>query len=720
MRALHFLFKPRETGQAMIFVAVLAAVIMGVAGLAVEGSRLLVEHRQIQNTADLAALVGAQSAGCPSTTTSCINDAITDACLAAQKNGYGGGVDTSKTPYDCLSTSDTTVHAYMPPQTCSPYNVDYGNGKKASNNCVSSGAGSFYNYIEVTISRNIGVLPIFRVGVTPTAHAVAMRGSQSPRDFALVVLDNSISKELNFGGSAGSKAAGTCGICIIGSVMSNATNVNSIYAGGNGTEYTCGGQWYTASSSETSVSGNTSNVGSYTVGSAFFSPPGCTGTADSPTAWNYAQNPIADPYDGVGIPGAGGYQNCTPCGALGHYYHWTKSTGRSGGTWDDGTQGAGYPKSNSGTDSYEYFPGYYPNGITINGGYNYFNPGYYNIGTGGIKDNGGTACVFGAPICEAFPTVGTYTNQLIPGQSQTCFSASMQTGVSNSVDPRTWYYYCSSWGTWDTSPPNGTNGLSSGIPAALKTAVPHFTIGTSPTTTPLNGVSFYSTSGIGSSTVQTGGKVDIEGSAVMSLAFPNPCPGTTSAVVSNSVPFQTTMGSGDSGSTGESYSYSASSIAGALSSSPAGNLYPSADLTVSGENTCRSLLNSGNSQGRIPDVWPGESPGNGQLIQFLFFLRDKTASITLAGGGTQIWWGIIYNPGDWKTNGGCGALQSGCQISMSGSAGTGGSTDIPMVVGQVIGDGINFTGSSTIEIFYRPCDPRTSSCQQGPGSSLVQ
>lgn len=692
------------------------SVITGIAGMAVEGGRIIVEYRQMQNSADVAALVGAQNAGCLSTDTSCQDTAITSACNNLQSNGYGAGVNTATTPYDCKSTSDTTVHAYIPPQTCSPYNLNYGNGKTPSSNCSGTSL-SIYSYVEVTVSRNLGTVPIFRVSVTPFARAVARRGSQSPRDFALVTLDYDISNALGFSGSAGNKAAGTCGVCIVGSIMSNSTASSSINASGSGVDFACGGQWYTASTSESSPP--SANMGSYTVGSAFFSPPGCTGTADGVTAWNYGQNPIADPYGNDGIPGASGWANCIPCASSGHYYHWKTSNGRGGGSWDD--NGVGTPKNATGQDSYEYFPGSYPSGITINGGNNYFNPGAYNVGTGGFKVNGGNVCVFGAPICETF--TGGYSGGKIPGQTQTCGSANMSTG-STYVAPATWYYYCSSWGTWDTKPPGYA--VPGSTAATLAGETPHFTIGTTPTTTALNGVSFYSTTGSGASlTTTTGGSVDVEGNAVMSLAFPDPCPGTGTAAV-GSIPFQSTMGSGYSGSTSGTYSYPSASEATALQTSPAGNLYPSADLTFAGETTCRSTLNSGDSSGRIPDVWPGESSANGQLLQFLFFLRDKSAIIKLAGGGTQIWWGIIYNPGNYP-HGGCGANTSGsngCEISLTGSSGSGGSgqtqTDIPMVVGQVIGDGVSVGGSSTLEIFYRPCDPRTSSCEQGPGSTLVQ
>jgi hypothetical protein len=228
----------------------------------------------------------------------------------------------------------------------------------------------------------------------------------------------------------------------------------------------------------------------------------------------------------------------------------------------------------------------------------------------------------------------------------------------------------------------------------------------------LNGITFYTS---GSSSVK------ISGNAGMSLAFPDPCPGTqTTTPVANSVPFQSTVGQGDSGNTQAQYSYNSTmesvpyQEAGSTQTSPAGRVYPSADLTVNGEQTCRSAWS-----GTIPEVWPSETltvqPG-GQLQHFLVWMRDATASISLAGGGTQIWWGILYNPGDYSTV--CGGSTSGCQISLTG--GSGGTGGPPFLLGQIVGDGVSLGGSATLEVFYRPCDPSSNNCQAGPGTSLVQ
>lgn len=692
------LFGAAESGQAMILVAVLAAALMGTVGVAIEGGRMLVENRRMQNAADMAALVGAQSAGCESTDSTCINLAKQAACNYAQSNGYGGGWNGST---GCTASGGVTVTVDIPPATCSPYNLDYGSGKMPTA-CSGTGATQ-YNYVEVEISNNLGTIPIFNVSVTPYVHAVARRGTRSPRDYAIAVLDPTLAKALTLSGSGSSG----CGVCVVGSIISDSSASTSINTGGTSPDNSCGGGWDTASSSETTAP---SNLHSYTTGGALFSPPGCTGTQDGTVSWSPGQTRIPDPYGSVNPPPTSGtWANCSECGSSGHYYHWDCRNARStSGTWDD--NGAGNPKAANNNDCYEMFPGQYPGGITATAGNIYLNPGVYNLGTGGLKiSSTANICVFGAPICDEF-------SGNIPGYSVTCGSASMDSSKSSYVPPGTWYYYCSSWGSYDTNPPNGTNGAATGLPTTVSSS-PKFTNNTTPTTTPLNGVTFYTYSG---GTYQTGGAVKITGSGVESLAFPDPCPGTGTAT-GTSVPFQSTIGVGDSGASSAQYSYPATSVAySSITKSVAGSTYPSADLTVNGESTCRALLNSGSTSGSIPDVWPGEfqPTTTGQLLQFLFFMRDKTASIALSGSGTQLFWGIVYNPGDYATAGGCGSSTSGCQISLAGSSG--GSGDLPMILGQIIGDGVSIGGSSTIEVFYRPCNDRTQACQLGPGSTLVQ
>jgi Flp pilus assembly protein TadG len=75
----------REDGQAIIFVALAIGAILTVLGLVVDGSRLFVNHRQMQTAADAAALAGAWDV--------VHNDGASiqpDVNWYAAKNGYTG------------------------------------------------------------------------------------------------------------------------------------------------------------------------------------------------------------------------------------------------------------------------------------------------------------------------------------------------------------------------------------------------------------------------------------------------------------------------------------------------------------------------------------------------------------------------------------------------------------------------------------------------------
>ena len=116
-----------ESGQAMIFFAILASTMMLTLGLAVERGRMFVTFRQMQSAADMAALVGAQSL--PSA-----SQASADALQYAQENGF--------------SSSQTTV--CIPPKVISPYSViNY----TASGNAPCSNQND--HYIEVQITDNL-------------------------------------------------------------------------------------------------------------------------------------------------------------------------------------------------------------------------------------------------------------------------------------------------------------------------------------------------------------------------------------------------------------------------------------------------------------------------------------------------------------------------------------------------------------------------------------
>jgi hypothetical protein len=162
------------------------------------------------------------------------------------------------------------------------------------------------------------------------------------------------------------------------------------------------------------------------------------------------------------------------------------------------------------------------------------------------------------------------------------------------------------------------------------------------------------------------------------------------------------------------YTYPTSSLAygDGVTASPAGQVYPNADLTLAGElqplGACQSA----------PNVWQGEFDNANTVMQHLLFLiweRNPNATITLAGGSGQNWWGIIYNPG----NGAPTPCSNPNQCSVTLTGNSGGFDGPPMLAGQVIADNVSISGAATVEVFYRPC-PTTSTCDTGPGTGLVE
>jgi hypothetical protein len=218
------------------------------------------------------------------------------------------------------------------------------------------------------------------------------------------------------------------------------------------------------------------------------------------------------------------------------------------------------------------------------------------------------------------------------------------------------------------------------------------------------------------------------GSSKMFLAFPNYCPGKSTSAGGDSMPFPQVWGTGlTSGDPNGQYDYKNNNSLPYIDSkstadlkSPAGQLYPSVDLTISGE--CSPAYN----------VWPGEfgptlTDVNGnpksepsQHLHFLVFARSSTTTINFGGTGDQEWWGILYNPGSpplpTAGNAGCG---TSCQITLAGNLSSTTPTGPPMLIGQMIADNIKFTGNATAMVFYRPCT-LSGSCGTGPGSKLVQ
>jgi Flp pilus assembly protein TadG len=704
----------------MIFFAVVAATLMMMMGIAVEGGRLMVEYRHMQAAADMAALVGAEDL--PYQT----SQAVTDACAYMANNGY----DNCSTS----STSASTTTVCVPPSSLTPYNfIQY---NPASTPCSTTATTS--KYIEVQVSEPLRV-PIFNISFSMYTHAIARNGAYQPRDYAIAVLDPHECRALSMSGSNS--------LLAVGPVISNSdattgqncsnTTPNSIYAQGGNTgtyDVACDGDWETAADEAYSTSSNidgqlrtlkaVESNGQMTTGVPSYSPIGCWNAPpyDTTTDFNALTAPISDPYGGSCPPAAsstsgcqsslsGVFPKCKACqDSPANYYVWT-GTARWSGTWKTASSGV----TISGC-CYELFPGEYKGGITFqNGGVAYLNPGVYTVDSG-ISVNGGnggapTMCVFGAPACDVLNGYGT--NQL--GGSQcasyafTSASPPDPTNTSYQTNANRWYYYCSPFGTWDTDTclGSGSKTCTTSVRPADTLTAPTFSDGV----TPLNGVTFYMVNGTSNNGgfQGTGGNFDV--------AAPDPCPGnstgTTGSVTFNSgtvPPLSSGWSSTTSGYTYPTGSSDPQTLSG-VSTASARQVYPDVDLSIKEDSVCDTYFG-----GTQPTMWQNEFANNaGQHLHFIFFSRDGNSPISLEGNGGQYWRGIVYNPTAYSGNG----QNSGNSYIVNLSGTSGGGTGPPLLTGQVIADDFQMNGNATVEVFFRPCTP-TQQCSSAPKIQLVE
>jgi len=433
LKFLRWLCSGRESGQALIFVAVCAPVMIMFMGLALEGGRAFVEFRRMQSAADMAALVGAENL--PNHWAA----AVTDAC------GYAGqnmGIGSAATPCGAVGTTGVTLTACVPPAINSPYPgfIRYG---RANSSCSTPQGQSFY--VDVQIQRNLSV-PIFNQTFTISAHAVARNGGPSPKDFAIAVLNHTMPRAMDLSGSRGGP------LVVVGPIIANSTAADSIYTGGSSLPVACDGGWFTSANETYPPGGWGGNLRSVTGGNPIFAPPDCedslgaVGNYDTQTAFFPQTPPIADPYGTSNTP-AMTSGNCAACqDSPAKIYMWTDAAHRDSGTWTDAST------ANLKNGNFELFPGTYPNGILADTGANlYLNPGVYTITSGGFDTkNGSTMCIYGAPACDSLSTIPGYPNANC--QTATFLQSDPATGaaLTQYVPSSTWYYYCSPWGKYDT------------------------------------------------------------------------------------------------------------------------------------------------------------------------------------------------------------------------------------------------------------------------------
>lgn len=693
-----------DDAQAMIFFAVVSGVIALTMGLAIEGGRVFVEYRRLQSAADMAAIVGAQKLPCGLTDTACMTAAETLACQTAASNGFS----------NC--NNDTGPGAFVPPVTCSPYDfLDYGNDNGdptyGNPNCKAGSGVSFYDYIEVQLSDDLGVVPIFDVPVTLSAHAVARHGVPSPKDYAVAQLDQV--------SSPGFYVGGNFNFFVNGSTFANGT----YKFGSNAGETGCDGGFFTAS--------NTPDPGTektYSGGIPGFAPPECYQsdgvTPMTVTTPDYDNNlpPITDPYctsmsapylntpatDCSGKVGASSVPNCPDCTQKGWVYDITT------GQWFQGDVNV-----SSGSDTYEMFPGVYGSFNLASGNHVYMNPGVYTF-TGSVGFDMGNVCVFGAPICNSGNVPG--------GCGDTSLSWTPGTSAGSNTTGNQWYYNCSPYGYWDKwlpRPASSTGGAAS-VSCASDPGPQYGPSCSAPTwwddsktndlginggaggisSIPLNGMTWQFTSTAAKSIGGTGAG---NSGLAYYLASPNPCPGTgsgwaagdTAVSFNNGDPsavYTYTSSSSDNliatRNAADPSTYPASTLQSPIIPGWGSQIYPSMDLKVSGECSPDNL-----------EVWPGEMDGKGQHLHFAMFDRQSNL-FKFAGNQGQSFMGIMYFPA------------AGSTVDVTGAGSSGGG--IPFILGQLVGWDISFGGSGTVDLIYRPCDPTADVCASGLGTQLIQ
>lgn len=681
-RWLARLTKDRDSGQVTIFFAVVGIALTLATGVAVEGGRVYVSYRRLQSAADMAALLGAQKLPCNTSATSCIQAAESFACATATRNGFP----------DCGS-GGTAPAAYVPPVACSPFDfIDYGNdlGDPLGNpKCKSTNSGvSFYDYIEVQLTSDLGIVPIFNIPVTLSAHAVARHGVPSSKDFAVSQLDPNGS--LSVGGNFT--------FFVNGSTFAN----GALQLGGQ-VSTACEGGFFTASNGADPGTETT-----YNGGEAGYAPPRCytslggAATPDSPANYDNNLPPITDAYcysaappfrgtagtDCSGAPAAGAsttIPNCPDCNTAGLYL--------KNGTWQSGSSISSNGNSN---DTYELFPGVYSNLSLGKSDHVYLNPGVYTM-TGQVSFDKGNLCVFGAPACNS----GAGSGQC--GDTALVF-------LPNSTAGNMWYYTCSPYGFWDTNVarPQGACPNVNAVPSC--TAPTYWDTSLANNlginggaggigTLPLNGVTMNFTS-----TASLGGNGAGNSGLAFYIAAPNPCPGTGSIFLKPSDPGgpQVSFNPGDATAY---YSYTSTStnslaytrLASSGDTSPilpgfGSQIYPSMDYTAHGECTPNTL-----------EVWPGEMNGRGQHLHFALFSRTFTLG-KLNGNQGQSFVGVWYIP------------KSTMDVTGAGSANGG----IPFITGQIVAYDMTFSGNGAVDLIYRPCNDKADPCASGLGTQLIQ
>jgi Putative Flp pilus-assembly TadE/G-like len=335
-----------QRGQTLVIFALALVTLLGFAALAFDLGQAQLDRRSEQNGADAAALAGARyivEPACfaaPSLGT--CSHAVNEAMRVAYQNGYGSGPTAVSNGVAAANGSTVTIH--VPPVPGSAFQGQAG-------------------YIEVQIGRSrpsifAGVLGIAtqRTGVLATAS----NRNGVAADLSMLALNKTVCQSANFGGN---------GVITVGGNIQVDSNCST-------------GQGAFNASGTSTVDVTAPNGAIDVVGTAK-----CAINATCSPMPTVGQPYVPDPFIGLpvlAVPAA-------PSSAIQLLGTLQPIPGGCPGSSNPATAAAPatctFGSSYAGT-TWVLSPGYYPGGLSIQGGTVFLRPGVFYIGGGGLNVNG--------------------------------------------------------------------------------------------------------------------------------------------------------------------------------------------------------------------------------------------------------------------------------------------------------------------------------------------
>jgi Flp pilus assembly protein TadG len=210
------IFRRRERGQVIVFAALLAPILLGMTGMAIDIGRVATSRRHTQNAADAAALAGAGKLLSGGT----VDQAKTAALDWAQKNGY----DATK----------TTVH--IPPAS-GPY---------------ANETPPLHVEVSITTTTPTLFIRVLRINSTTEQGRAVAGFKTTPKNYALIVLDHAACPAYSQSGSSAITINGG-GAIVNSSCNPSASQSGGSFVGATYLDYYSSGGWQLGGGATTSV-----------------------------------------------------------------------------------------------------------------------------------------------------------------------------------------------------------------------------------------------------------------------------------------------------------------------------------------------------------------------------------------------------------------------------------------------------------------------------------